>query len=147
MAKKNEAKKEMAYLYFMNGMTQKEIVERCEIGSPVTLQRWIEKGGWREKRAAKTITRTELVNGVLERIANMLDGENEKFNADQLVKLASTIERLDKTNSPVLAMEVFMNFTGWLQQQAATDNELTLELIKMINKYQDAYISAKMSGA
>lgn len=147
MAKKNEAKKEMAYLYFMNGMSQKEIIERCEIGSPVTLQRWIEKGGWREKRAAKTITRTELVNGVLERIANMLDGDNEKFNADQLVKLASTIERLDKTNSPVLAMEVFMNFTGWLQQQAATNNELTLELIKTFNYYQDAYISAKMSGA
>lgn len=147
MAKKNEAKKEMAYLYFMNGMSQKEIIERCEIGSPVTLQRWIEKGGWREKRAAKTITRTELVNGVLERIANMLDGDNEKFNADQLVKLASTIERLDKTNSPVLAMEVFMNFTGWLQQQAATDNELTLELIKTFNYYQDSYISAKMSGA
>jgi len=147
MAKKNEAKKEMAFLFYMNGMMQKEILERCEIGSPITLQRWIEKGGWKEKRAAKTITRTELVNGVLERIANMLDGDNENFNADQLVKLASTIERLDKTNSPVLAMEVFMNFTRWLQQQAVTDRELTLEVIKTFNKYQDAYISAKMSGA
>ena len=147
MAKKNEARKEMAYLYFMNGMSQKEIMERCGIGSPVTLQRWIEKGGWREKRAAKTITRTELVNGVLEKIANMLEGNNENFNADQLVKLASTIERLDKTNSPVLAMEVFMNFTGWLQQRAATDPELTLDIIKTFNKYQDAYISAKMAGA
>lgn len=137
----------MAFLFFMNGMTQKEILDRCEIGSPTTLQRWIEGGGWREKRAAKTITRTELVNGVLERIATMLDGDNKDFNADQLVKLASAIERLDKSNSPVLAMEVFINFTGWLQKQAETDRELSLDTIKVFNKYQDSYISAKMAGA
>jgi len=88
-------------LLFMSGVSQKEIMQRVGIGSPVTIQRWIEAGGWREKRAAKTVTRQELITGILQKIADLIDGDSENFNPDQFVKLASAIDRLDKSNSPV----------------------------------------------
>lgn len=144
MAKKNEATKELAYMLFMSGVSQKDIQERCGIGSPVTLNRWINDGGWREKRAAKTITRTELVNGIIKKILDMLDGE--EINADALVKLASTIKNLDNQSNVVMVMDVFISFSGWLNQQAAIDKDLTIDIIKLFNKYQDAYVSQKLAG-
>jgi len=146
MAKANEAKKELAYLLFMSGVSQKEIRERVGIGSPVTIQRWIEAGGWREKRAAKTVTRQELINGILQKIADYLDGDNDKFNPDQLVKLASAIDRLDKNNSPIVAMDVLMDFSSWLQQQAALDPSISIDTIKLFNKYHDKYVTSKITG-
>ncbi len=144
MAKKNEATKELAYMLFMSGVSQKEIQERCGIGSPVTLNRWINDGGWKEKRAAKTITRSELVNGIIKKISAMLD--NEEVNADALVKLASTIKNLDGQSNVIMVMDVFMSFNSWLNQQATIDKDLNIDTIKLFNKYQDAYVSQKLAG-
>ena len=141
---KNENKKELAYLLYMQEITQKEICERVGIGSSKTLTSWIAKGNWKEKRAAKTITRTELINKTLERIAEMLDGDN--YNADQLSKLVAMVERLDKKSSAVAYMEVFTEFGKWLQQLSYTHKDVDLEFLKMVNRYQDIFISQKMNG-
>jgi len=133
-------------MLFMSGVSQKEIMQRVGIGSTVTIQRWIEKGGWREKRAAKTVTRQELITGILQKIADLIDGDNENFNPDQLVKLASAIDRLDKSNSPIIIMDVFTDFSSWIQQQATLDTSITIDTIKLFNKYHDAFVSSKMSG-
>ena len=146
MAKKSkidlDAARELAQIMYMSGIQNKEIAERVNV-SPVTITNWVTDNGWKEKRAAKTITRTELINKTLERINEMLQGDD--LNADKLSKLAILIERLDKKNSPVLAMEVFIDFACWLQQQATGDRAITVDLIKQINKYQDSYITSKLS--
>ena len=52
----------------------------------------------------------------------------------------SVIEKLDKKANVVDAIEVFKSLTEWLERRAATDPDVTPELIKMINKIQDKYI-------
>ncbi len=142
----NESKKELAYLLYMQGITQREICERVKIGSNRTLTAWIKKGGWKEKRAAKNITRTELINKTLLKINDLLDSEGEEFSADKLSKLAALIQKLDKQDSPVVIMDVFIEFGKWLHGQSTADREVGLDFIKKINRYQDLYLLQKISG-
>ncbi|MDP2723195.1 MAG: terminase [Bacteroidales bacterium] len=145
MAARSENKKELAYLLYLQGITQKEILERVGIGSSRTLTSWIQKGGWKEKVAAKTITRTELINRTLMKINELLAGDGE-IEADKLSKLAALVEKLDKQDSPVVIMDVLIAFGQWMQSRASIDPEVSLEFIKKINKYQDLYITNKING-
>ncbi|MFK5855385.1 MAG: terminase [Bacteroidota bacterium] len=146
MAGRNENKKELAYLLYMQSVTLKEICERVGIGSNKTLGNWIKDGGWKEKRAAKTISRTELINKTLGKINEMLDKDSDDFSADKLSKMAALIEKLDKQDSPVIIMGVLMEFGKWLHNQSTINKEVSLEFIKMLNKYQDLYITQKLNG-
>jgi len=141
--KTDDNKKSLAYILFMNNMMQKDICQRVQV-TPKTLQRWIEKENWKEKLAAKTITRSELVNSTLNKIYELLNNEKQ-IDADALSKLASAVERLDKKETPVVIMEVFLAFGAWLQLQATIDKNCDLEFIKKVTRYQDQYITEKMS--
>ena len=139
----SERKKEMAYLYFMSGMTHKEIMSRTGVKSNKTITSWVQDGGWKEKRAAKTISRPELVSKALLKINEKLDSDD--WSADELSKLAALIEKLDKQDSPITAMGVFIGFGKFLSNISADDREVDVEFIKKVNKYQDAFISHKMN--
>ncbi|NPV35725.1 MAG: terminase [Bacteroidales bacterium] len=141
--KTDENKKYLAYILFMEGMMQKDICQRVQI-TPKTLLRWINKEAWREKLAARNITRSELVNKALARIGDMLSQEG-RIDADALSKLASSIERLDKKDTPVTIMEVFIQFGKWLQARAAIDKDCNLEFIQKVTRYQDLYVTEKIS--
>lgn len=146
------AQKEFAHALYMNNTPQGEIAEKVNV-SRQTVNKWIKDGGWAERRAAKNITRPELANRMLAAIADEIDrlnkkdeenGEDAKVTAgaiDKLSKMAAIVERLDKKASVVDAIEVFIAFGKWVQYRASIDPELTPELIKAINKYQDLYIS------
>jgi len=140
--KDNREKKELANLLFQSGETQKSIAERVGV-SQQTMMAWVNQGGWREKRAASTITRSELINKTLKNISDLLEDGGE--NADQLSKLASLIEKLDKKNSPILIMDVFVAFGRWLETQAPTNKDVELDFVKKVTRYQDAYITEKLS--
>lgn len=152
MTKKEcEQKKELALMYFMQGLAQKDIADKVGV-SKVTLSHWVQDGGWIEQRAAKNITRPELVNKLLRTIDKLIEdvsnSKDPKLIAglgDKLSKLSSTIEKLDKKASVVDTIEVFMAFGKWMQYRASFDEELTPELQKAINKYQDIYISELIS--
>ena len=58
---KDPQKYEYAYLLYMQRVPQKEIAERADV-SQQTLSKWKEDGGWEMKRAARTISRDELLN-------------------------------------------------------------------------------------
>lgn len=154
MASKKEMqdKKERAKLYFLQGESQKGIADKVGV-SEVTLSKWAKESGWGKLRAGSKVTRTELVNKNLELIAKLLDGvmlsddpTNESLKvSDQISKLAASIERLDKKTNVVNEIDSFMNFNRWLQQRISFDKELSAELLKSINKYQDMYVSERMS--
>lgn len=152
MTKKEvEQKKELALMYFMQGLSQKDIAEKVGI-SKVTLSHWVSNNGWIEQRAAKNITRPELVNKLLRTIDKLIEDVTQSNDpkllaglGDKLSKLSSTIEKLDKKASVVDTIEVFMAFGKWMQYRASFDEELTPELQKAINKYQDIYISELIS--
>ena len=132
-------------------MEIQEIAAQVET-SRQTLSKWCAEGAWKEARAAKNITRPELVNKLLLTIDNLIENVNQSNDptligslADKLSKLSATIEKLDKKANVIDAIEVFMAFNKWIQDQACYDPEITPELIKAINKYQNKFLMEKMS--
>ena len=131
-------------------MEQQEIAEKTDI-SRQTISRWVNTEGWKEARAAKSVTRPELVNKLLLTIDQLITSVNQSDDptliaglGDKLAKLSSVIEKLDKKANVVDAIEVFMAFNRWIQDQASFDPEITPELIKAINKYQNKFLMEKM---
>lgn len=146
----NEKKKSLARSLYMSGMEQQEIAEKTDI-SRQTISRWVNTEGWKEARAAKNVTRPELVNKLLLTIDQLITSVNQSDDptliaglGDRLAKLSSVIEKLDKKANVVDAIEVFMAFNRWIQDQASFDPEITPELIKAINKYQNKFLMEKM---
>lgn len=144
-----ESQKEFALALYMQNFTQSVIAEKVLV-SKQTVNKWVNEGGWAERRAAKNITRPELANRLLSAIATEIERLNEKGDdneaisngtIDKLSKMAAIVEKLDKKANVVDAIEVFIAFGKWVQYRATIDKELTPELIKAINKYQDLYIS------
>lgn len=149
---KNETKKNLARSLYLSGMELQEIAEQVGV-SRQSISKWCADGGWKEARAAKNISRPELVNKLLLAIDNLIaqvnaSGDPEAIGtlADKLSKLSATIEKLDKKANVVDAIEVFMAFNRWIQDQASYDPEITPELIKAINKYQNKFLMEKMSN-
>ena len=145
-----EKKKTLARSLYLAGMEQNEIAEKVEV-SRVTISKWCNADGWKEARAAKNVTRPELVNKLLLTIDKLITEVNESEDpsliaglGDKLAKLSSVIEKLDKKANVVDAIEVFMAFSKWLEYRATIDPSVTPELIKTINKFQDMYLTEQM---
>ncbi len=145
-----EKKKSLARSLYLAGMEQNEIAEKVDV-SRVTISKWCNTEGWKESRAAKNITRPELVNKLLLTIDKLITEVNESEDpsliaglGDKLAKLSSVIEKLDKKANVVDAIEVFMAFSKWLEYRATIDPTVTPELIKTINKFQDMYLTEQM---
>ena len=143
-------KKSLARSLYLAGMEQNEIAEKVEV-SRVTISKWCNADGWKEARAAKNVTRPELVNKLLLTIDKLITEVNESEDpsliagiGDKLAKLSSVIEKLDKKANVVDAIEVFMAFSKWLEYRATIDPSVTPELIKTINKFQDMYLTEQM---
>lgn len=145
--KELEQKKELARMYYMNGDIQKVIAEKVSV-SEQTISSWVDKEGWAARRAGINVTRPELINKSLAALNKILDqvyesDDIEMISAlpDKLSKFASAIEKLDKKANIVSTIDVFMAFSKWIQYRASFDPEVTPELIRAINKYQDLYIN------
>ena len=146
-----ENKKALGRTLFLSGMELTEIAERISV-SRQTVSKWANGEGWKEARAAKNITRPELVNKLLLTIDQLIENVNKSNDptligslADKLSKLSAVVEKLDKKANVVDAIEVFMAFNKWLQYNAEFDPEITPELIKAINKYQNQFLMEKMA--
>ena len=148
--KDQEKKKELARVLFFNFETQAAIADKVGV-SKVTANKWISASGWKEQRAAKAVTRPELVNKVLQNIATLLDNASNPDKeanpdiADKLAKLASAVSKLDKKANVVDCVDVFISFHTWLSNRSEFDKKITPELIKQINALQDQYVSERMN--
>ena len=145
-----EKKKSLARSLFLSGMEQTEIAEKVDV-SRVTISKWCTSEGWKEARAAKNVTRPELVNKLLLTIDTLITQVNESNDpalvaglGDKLAKLSAVIEKLDKKANVVDVIEVFMAFSKWIAYRSTIDPEVTPELVRAINKYQDLYITEQM---
>ena len=148
-----EKKKSLGRALYLSGMGQAEIADKVGV-SRVTVSNWCSAEGWKEARAARSITRPELVNKLLLTIDRLIEQVNTSDDAsliaglgDRLAKLSAVIEKLDKKANVVDAIEVFMAFSRWLEHRAQTDPELTPDLIRAINRYQDKYIVESMGAS
>lgn len=146
-----ERKKSLGRSLYLSGMELTEIADQLGV-SRQSVSKWCGTDGWKEARAAKNISRPELVNKLLLAIDNLIgqvnaSGDPEAIGtlADKLSKLSATIEKLDKKANVIDAIEVFMAFNRWIQDQASYDPDITPELIKAINKYQNKFLMEKMA--
>ena len=140
-----EKKKSLARSLFLSGMEQTEIAEKVDV-SRVTISKWCTADGWKEARAAKNVTRPELVNKLLLTIDTLITQVNESNDpalvaglGDKLAKLSAVIEKLDKKANVVDVIEVFMAFSKWIEYRSTIDPDVTPELTRAINKYQELY--------
>ena len=145
-----EKKKSLARSLFLSGMEQTEIAEKVNV-SRVTISKWCTADGWKKARAAKNVTRPELVNKLLLAIDTLITQVNESNDpalvaglGDKLAKLSAVIEKLDKKANVVDVIEVFMAFSKWIEYRSTIDPEVTPDLVRAINKYQDLYITEQM---
>lgn len=145
-----EKKKSLARTLYMAGLGQNEIADKVDV-SRVTVSKWCNTEGWKEARAAKNVTRPELVNKLLLTIDTLITQVNDSKDpalvaglGDKLAKLSAVIEKLDKKANVVDVIEVFMAFSKWIEFRSTVDPKVTPELIKAINKYQDLYITQQM---
>ena len=153
MTKVSEKDKELARELFLAGKEQKEIASFIGV-SEQTISKWSTAGGWREMRAAKQVTRPELVNKLLLAINKLIEQVNTSEDpqyvaqlSDKLSKLSTTIERLDRKTNVTTFIETFIAFGKWLEYRSQTDSALTPELLKTINKYQDLFIAEKIGAS
>jgi putative ATPase subunit of terminase (gpP-like) len=147
-----EKKKSIGRSLYLSGMEQTEIADQLGV-SRVTVSKWCTAEGWKEARAAKNISRPELVNKLLLTIDGLIENVNKSDDptvigslADKLSKLSATIEKLDKKANVIDAIEVFMAFNRWIQDQASFDPDITPELVKAINKYQNKFLMERMQN-
>ncbi|MFI3322439.1 MAG: terminase [Rikenellaceae bacterium] len=140
--KEMEQSKELARLYYHNGDSQKIIAEKTGV-SRVTIGKWVREGGWDTIRATKNITRKELVIKMINDAAVKLD--EGSLTADEQCKLASAIEKIDKQTNVITIIEALTAFNEWLVGRMQIDKELTPELVKAINRYQDIFISEQFN--
>ena len=147
-----EKKKSIGKSLYLSGMEQTEIADQLGV-SRVTVSKWCTTEGWKEARAAKNISRPELVNKLLLTIDGLIENVNKSDDptvigslADKLSKLSATIEKLDKKANVIDAIEVFMAFNRWIQDQASFDPDITPELVKAINKYQNKFLMERMQN-
>ena len=142
-----EKKRDLARTLYLSGKEQTEIAEMVGM-SRVTISKWCAADGWKETRAAKTITRPELIKKLLLATNTLLDKVNESGDlalidslGDKLSKLTAAIDKLDKSQANVVAaIEVFTAFSKYLEFRSRTDPEVTLEFIKKVNKLQDGFL-------
>lgn len=144
--KDNENKRELAKMLYVGGGEVAEIAERVGV-SRQSVSAWINKNGWKELRAARSITRPELVNKLLVTINNLIEDVNTGDDptsvsglADKLVKLSSVIERLDKKANIVQTVDVFMAFSDWVEYQAKSDPEVTVAFMKVLNRLHNEFL-------
>ena len=150
--KEQENKHSIAKSLYLSGMSMEEIAEK--VGTTrQTISKWCSVEGWKEIRGAKTISRQEIVNKLLKAIDSLIEQVNEKDDpvllgslGDKLSKFSSAIEKLEKKTSVVDIIDVFMAFNKWMEYRARTDSEITPELLKVFNKYQDAFILEQLSN-
>lgn len=146
-----EKKKAIARELYFAGMDQKEIADKVGV-SAVTVSKWVNSENWKTTRAAKNITRPELINKILLAIDKIItdvgNSDDPKAVAtlgDKLAKLSSSIERLDKRANVVQVVEIMMEISERLQEWSHTDADLTVEFIKKVNTYHDRYIKEIMA--
>lgn len=140
--KESEMKRELAKLYYMQGLPQKEIAQRVDV-SETTISAWCRKENWEEMRAAKTVSRQEVVAKMLRKVSERLDDEN--WTPDELAKISASIEKLDKKTNVVTIVEVFSAYNDWLQTRMRFDVKLSPELVRTMTRYQDLFIAEKFN--
>lgn len=138
-----DQKKQWAYALFMSGETNQNICLTVKI-SDNTLRDWRTEEKWDAIRTSKLLTREDLVNRLLQAAALLIENAiaDGKFDGlgDQLAKISTTIEKLEKKGlTAVERIQCFMDYNKWCLARAKDDPAM-MDTIKQNNGWQNTYI-------
>jgi DNA-binding XRE family transcriptional regulator len=144
MALRKAQEKEYAKsLYIGGGLTQKEIAERVSV-TEKTLAKWIKEGKWDNLKKSLLTTKENQLSFLYDQL-DFLNTDISKRDfkvavgkeADTIIKLTASINRLETETSIGDIVEVARNFIEFVRQQDS-------ELAKVITNLFDVFITAKM---
>ncbi|MBS7234063.1 DDE transposase family protein [Flavobacterium psychroterrae] len=144
MALRKAQEKEYAKsLYIGGGLTQKEIAERVSV-TEKTLAKWIKEGKWENLKKSLLTTKQNQLSFLYDQL-DFLNTDISKRDfkvavgkeADTIVKISASINRLETETSIGDTVEVARNFIDFVRSQ-------DLELAKKITNLFDVFITAKM---
>ena len=131
-------------LILSSGESKIRIIEMTGIARQ-TLSRWISQEGWRELKACYGMTREEVTQKILSIINDAIEDPDEylkkKKIADDLVKLAATIEKMDRSTNVVHYVEAFIRFEDWLMEHRKDYPELPDKVVAMLHGLHDDFLT------
>ena len=137
-----EQKQSLAKILFLQGMPIKDIADKIEV-SANSIGKWAQKYNWQEERAARTITRPQLVLKMLQELDKKIS--QGEWRPQDVAMVANSISKLDKQNNVVTIIEVFTAYQSWLAKRAEIDTDLDADFLKKTYHYQDKFINEQMS--
>ena len=145
----DNTKKDIAKALYLKGVDSEKILDLTGVCRQ-TLSRLINKEGWKELRSAYGMTREELTKKLMSAASNAIDNpedyhKNKKL-ADDLVKIMSAIEKLDKTTNVVHYVEAFIGFENWLLDHLSEYPELPENIVHKLHEAFDAYVTPLLTN-
>lgn len=146
-----EIKKDYAYRLYLSGETQKYIALKANV-TEATISRWVTKCEWEKERQEQNTSTMALANSMMSAAKKMSEliikeANREEPNlkaitqgSDNLVKIMASAERITKTITSAMVIDVIIDYEHYLMRRADTDKELTAEKIDMIHRYNQEYI-------
>lgn len=143
---KNDQKKELAKLLFINErLTQKEICARVDV-SEKTLSKWVNAEDWKRLRQSLIITKEEQLRRIYEQIdeLNVAISQREQGKryanskeGDTLAKLTASAKNLETEASVSDIISVSKKFLNWLRP-------VDLDKAKEFANYMDSFIKEQL---
>ena len=143
---KNDQKKELAKLLFINErLTQKEICVRVDV-SEKTLSKWVNAEDWKRLRQSLIITKEEQLRRIYEQIdeLNVAISQREQGKryanskeGDTLAKLTASAKNLETEASVSDIISVSKKFLNWL-------SPVDLDKAKEFANYMDSFIKEQL---
>lgn len=134
-------KKQLARSLYFLGHRVKDIAEQLGVGER-TINLWAQKDKWKERRAAQQISRDAIVQKLLVRIDSL--SQNDDASADTIIKLANSIEKIERKGNVADYMHTFLAFVEWLKAQQKKDKTITKEFVLQLITLQDQFINQKL---
>lgn len=121
MAQTKDKERNLAeYLYCEQGLSLTEISERIDIPMK-TLSGW-KKGrmgetAWDERKRINLSSPHTIKEFILVEMEKVTRGEKSTIDADALVKLANSLEKIDKKINPQIIVTVLMQLETWMAKE------------------------------
>jgi DNA-binding XRE family transcriptional regulator len=135
---KDKEKKLAEQLYIYSGASQSKIAEDLGI-SEKTFTKWKDEGDWDKIKSARNLGKDQLICNLYNqalRITQSAEDEIRELNSkemDIIIKISSTIDKLDKKLNLPNIITVFKEFNTWLSKVNPT-------FAKQITEYQKKFV-------
>lgn len=130
-------------LYIDKKLSQKDVCERIGINAK-TLKSWIDQGGWAEKRVIKVMSPDAMINRLMQKADQLMNGEDFEENATEICnaisKLIRQIKTLKNSTTNNDRVQSFLEFSDWLIAEARHDRSINDNFMRQLNTLQDKYI-------